>query len=70
FLLPTSSPSEHCQVEQSGSLAYTPSSKEISPAEFPKLKIIKALPPHDYLCDLMMKRSMKIKKGKFKKKKK
>ncbi|NXN77342.1 RBP1 protein, partial [Bombycilla garrulus] len=49
FLLPTSSPSEHCKVEHSGNLAHTPSSEEICPAKYPGLKSTTELAsPHDH----------------------
>ncbi|NWZ93426.1 RBP1 protein, partial [Nesospiza acunhae] len=53
FLLPTSSPSEHCQVRHSGSsLAHTPSSEKISPIKFPALNsTIELSPPHNCLCE-------------------
>ncbi|NXO73621.1 RBP1 protein, partial [Phainopepla nitens] len=51
-LLPTSSPSEHCKVEHSSSLAHTPSSEEISPTEFLQNSGLNSTtelsPPHDH----------------------
>ncbi|NXC10597.1 RBP1 protein, partial [Orthonyx spaldingii] len=53
FLLPTRSPSEHCQVEHSGGLARTPRSEETSPTKFPGLNsIVELSPPHDSLYEL------------------
>ncbi|NWZ02138.1 RBP1 protein, partial [Loxia curvirostra] len=52
FLLPTSSPTEHCQVGHSGSLSHTPSSEEISPTKFPGLNsTIELSPPHNCLYE-------------------
>ncbi|NXA64040.1 RBP1 protein, partial [Mohoua ochrocephala] len=52
FLLPTSSPSEHRQVEHNGSIAGTPSAEEISPTKFPGLNsTIELSPPHDSLYE-------------------
>ncbi|NXB64122.1 RBP1 protein, partial [Struthidea cinerea] len=52
FLLLTSSPSVHCQVEHNGSIARTPSSEGISPTIFPGLNSTPELsPPHDSLCE-------------------
>ncbi|NXW79116.1 RBP1 protein, partial [Hirundo rustica] len=52
FLLPTSSPSEHSQVEHSGRLAHTCSSEESSPTKLPELSnTIELSPPHDGLYD-------------------
>ncbi|NXQ15580.1 RBP1A protein, partial [Peucedramus taeniatus] len=76
FLLPISSPSKHCQVEHSGSLAHTPSSEEISPTKFPGLNsTIEFSPPHDYLYELPDvvsddEKNHEKKKGKFRKKEK
>ncbi|NWV44595.1 RBP1A protein, partial [Grantiella picta] len=75
LLLPTSSPSEHCQVKHSGSLACTPSSEEISPTKFPGLSSTTELsPPHDSSYEppdiVSDDEKEHKKKGKFKKKKK
>ncbi|NXY62359.1 RBP1 protein, partial [Callaeas wilsoni] len=76
FLLPTSSPSEHCQVEHSGSLARAPSSEKISPTRFPGLNSTTEIsPPHDHLYeppDIVSndEKEHEKKKGKFKKKEK
>ncbi|NXD89949.1 RBP1 protein, partial [Chaetorhynchus papuensis] len=52
FLLPTSSPSEHSQVEHNGNIAHNPSSKEVSPTIFPGLNsIIELSLPHDSMCE-------------------
>ncbi|NXJ27701.1 RBP1 protein, partial [Dicrurus megarhynchus] len=52
FLLLTSSPSKHCQVEHDGSIACTPSPEGISPTIFPGLNsIIELSPPHDSWCE-------------------
>ncbi|NWT54165.1 RBP1 protein, partial [Erythrocercus mccallii] len=52
FLLRTSSPSEHCEVEHSARLAHTPSSEEISATKFSGLNnTIELSPPHDSLYD-------------------
>ncbi|NXR94747.1 RBP1 protein, partial [Hypocryptadius cinnamomeus] len=76
FLLPSSSPSEHCQVGHTGSLAHTPSSEEISPTKFPRLNSTTELSPHhkclyeppDVVSD--NEKEHEKKKGKFKKKEK
>uniref|UniRef100_A0A8U8BK42 Uncharacterized protein n=1 Tax=Geospiza parvula TaxID=87175 RepID=A0A8U8BK42_GEOPR len=48
----TDSPSEHCQVRYSGSLAHTPSSEKISPIKFPALNsTIELSPPHNCLYE-------------------
>ncbi|NWU32267.1 RBP1 protein, partial [Dyaphorophyia castanea] len=48
FLLPTSSPSEHHQVEHNGGIARTPSSEEIIPTKFRGLNSTTELsPPND-----------------------
>ncbi|NWS25505.1 RBP1 protein, partial [Polioptila caerulea] len=73
FLLPRS---EHCQVEQSGSLAQTPSSEEISPTKFPGSNgTIELSPPPDCLYeppDITSddEKEHKKKKGKIKKEEK
>ncbi|NXO11579.1 RBP1 protein, partial [Oriolus oriolus] len=72
---PTSSPSEHHQLEHNGSLAHTPSSDVISPTKFPGLNnTIELSPPHDSLyeppdivCD--DEKEHEKEKGKFKKEK-
>ncbi|NWV08329.1 RBP1 protein, partial [Ptilonorhynchus violaceus] len=75
FLLPTCSPSEHCQAEHSGGLVHTPSSEEISPIKFPILfSTIELSPLHDSLYEPPDKifddeKEHEKKKGKFKKKK-
>ncbi|NXB92385.1 RBP1 protein, partial [Vidua chalybeata] len=76
FLLPSSCPSERCQVGHSDSLGHTPSSEEISPTKFPGLNnTIELSPPHDCLyeppdvvCDDEKKHEKN--KRKFKKKEK
>ncbi|NXU05153.1 RBP1 protein, partial [Buphagus erythrorhynchus] len=76
FLLPTSSPSEPCQVEHRGSFAHSPSSEEISPTKFPGWNsILELSPPHDCLYELLDivsddEKEHEKKKGKFKKKEK
>ncbi|NXH83561.1 RBP1 protein, partial [Edolisoma coerulescens] len=74
FLLPTSSPSEHRQVEHNGSHARTPSSEEISPTKFPGFNSTTELsPPHDSLHEppdiASDDEKEREKKGKFKKEK-
>ncbi|NXB22070.1 RBP1 protein, partial [Rhagologus leucostigma] len=75
FLLPTSSLSEHHQVEHNGSIAHTPGSEEISPIKFPGLNSTTKLSPHDdSLCeppDILSddEKEHGKKKGKFKKEK-
>ncbi|NXL75579.1 RBP1 protein, partial [Leptocoma aspasia] len=76
FPLPTSSPSELCQVEHSGSLAHTLSFEEIRPMKFPGLNTATELsPPHDRLYETPDtvsddEKEHEKKKGKFKKKEK
>ncbi|NXE59825.1 RBP1 protein, partial [Calcarius ornatus] len=76
FVLPTSIPSEHCQVRHSGSLAHTPSSEKISPIKFPALNsTIEPSPPHNCLYEPPGvapddEKEHEKKKGKFKRKEK